>query len=111
MKTAKTVWIDGIKFDSKAEGRRYVDLKIMLQAGVIRDLACHTTYPLQEGFNLPNGRRVRPITWTDDFSYYDLEKQEHVVEDVKGHQKEANKLRHKLFMFKYQQEVVLLKNY
>lgn len=107
---ARKVIIDGITFASGAEGRRYLELRLLQDNGVISHLKCHTTHPLQEGFNLPGGKRIRAITWTDDFSYYDVERDEIVVEDVKGFQREANVLRHKLFMYKYKQRITIVRN-
>lgn len=30
--------VDGIKFDSRREARRYAELKLLLRAGIIKDL-------------------------------------------------------------------------
>ena len=43
---AKKVQIDGIWFDSKREGARYVELKMMQKSGMIRDLECHPKFPI-----------------------------------------------------------------
>lgn len=107
--SARKITIDGITFDSLMEGRRYRELKLLERAGVIVNLACHTKYMLQEKFSLPNGKKIRAITWTDDFSYDDLERAEHVVEDVKGVATEANRLRIKMFMKRYRQDAVLIR--
>lgn len=109
MSKARKVTIDGIVFDSRMEGRRYAALKILQMAGLITDLKCHTKHVLQEGFTL-DGKRIRAITWTDDFSYFDHVTETFVVEDVKGFQREDNKLRHKLYMFRYQQPITLIKH-
>ena len=69
---AKKIRHDNITFDSQLEFRRYQQLKIMLNAGLIRDLRVHPKYPVTPGNELldnPSGRkRFRP-TYSPDFSY------------------------------------------
>jgi hypothetical protein len=68
--------IDGKKFDSKAEGARYVELKRLQEGGVISGLRT------QEEFALPvNG--VLVCKYLADFCYVDSDGNR-VVEDVKG---------------------------
>jgi hypothetical protein len=72
----KKVSIDGKKFDSKAEGARYVELKRLQEGGVISGLKT------QEEFALPvNG--VLVCKYLADFCYVDSDGNR-VVEDVKG---------------------------
>ena len=72
----KKVEIDGKKFDSKAEGARYVELKRLQEGGVISDLKT------QEEFALPvNGALI--CKYRADFCYVDSDGNR-VVEDVKG---------------------------
>jgi len=72
----KKVEIDGKKFDSKAEGARYVELKRLQEGGVISGLKT------QEEFALPvNG--VLVCKYLADFCYVDSDGNR-VVEDVKG---------------------------
>jgi hypothetical protein len=70
------VWIDGRKFDSKAEGARYWDLCRMQDAGEIRDLECQPSYPL-----LVQGVKIGE--YRADFRYV-TKGGTVVVEDVKG---------------------------
>lgn len=58
-----------IKFDSKAEARRYDELMLMLKAGKIRDLRLQPQFTLQEAYTTPDGERVRAIIYRADFSY------------------------------------------
>ena len=78
---ARKVTIDGIKFDSKAEARRYGELKLLVQAGEITDLECHPRFRLLDGVTW-NGKRYRPVNYTADFQYREGDKT--VVEDVKS---------------------------
>ncbi len=72
----KKVTIDGKKFDSKAEGARYVELKRLQEGGVISGLKT------QEEFALPvNGALI--CKYRADFIYLDSDGNL-VVEDVKG---------------------------
>ena len=70
--------VDGKRFASKKEGRRYAQLLLMLKAGEIDDLECHPVYHLDV-----NGTRVGK--YTADFRYKDKRYDWAViVEDVKS---------------------------
>ena len=77
------VELDGLKFDSKKEMRRYAELKQLERAGVIHDLYTQVTFILQEGFKDKYGNKVRAITYVADFTYYD-EEEKLIIEDVKS---------------------------
>ena len=72
-----------IKFDSKAEARRFDELMLMLQTGEIRDLRLQQNFTLQEAYTLPNGNRVRPIVYRADF-VYERKVQTRIVESRSG---------------------------
>ena len=72
----KKVSIDGKKFDSKAEGARYVELKRLQEGGVISGLKTQEAFAL-----LVNG--VLVCKYLADFVYVDVDGNR-VVEDVKG---------------------------
>ncbi len=93
--------IDGYTFDSKAEGNRYLELKLLVRAKEITNLIVHPRYMLQEAFKDITGSHNRAIYYEADFEYSDLRKKEIVVEDVKGLQTAIYKLKKKLFLFKY----------
>lgn len=97
---AKRTVVDGITFDSKAEARRYGELKIMERAGEIADLVLQPAFELQEGYCV-NGRKVRPITYRADFEYTDTRTGSTVVEDVKGAETPEFKLKRKLFEYRF----------
>ncbi len=68
--------VDGIRFASKKEARRYLELKDLLQMGVISDLRRQVPYRLDvDGIHI--------CTYRADFVYID-EHGEEVVEDAKG---------------------------
>lgn len=80
----KTV-VDGISFDSKAEARRYCELKLLLKADKIRG------FNRQPSFVLPGGIRYRP-----DFMVCGKDGRLW-VEDVKGFETKEFKLKQKLW--------------
>lgn len=102
MSRSTPVIIGGHKFDSKAEGRRWNELVLLQEAGLIRDLSPHPRYMLQQGFTNWRGEKMRPIHYTGDFYY--VEDNHPVVEDVKSPASKttAYQIRIKLFQFQYQ---------
>jgi len=96
---AKKVVVDGIKFDSKKEAKRYIELKTLEKVGKIRELKLQPVFLLQEGF-YRNGKAIRQITYRADFEYID-ERGQRVVEDVKGVKTDVYKIKKKLFLKKY----------
>lgn len=99
------VYLDGIKFDSNRECQRYIELKTMLNAGLIKNLELQKTFVLQEGYSI-NGHKVRPITYKADFVYFDVKSQKVIVEDVKGMRTDVYKIKKKLFEYKFRMPIV-----
>lgn len=85
------VSLDGYRFDSQAEGRRYMVLRDRLRKGEITDLAVHPSFALSV-------KGVLVGRYTPDFAYTVVATKERVVEDVKSKATitEAYKLRKKL---------------
>lgn len=77
------VVIDGITFDSKTEGRRYSELKLMEKAGEIIGLEMQVPYVLQPGFRDKNGKWIAPIKYVADFVYMTKDG-DNIIEDVKS---------------------------
>lgn len=96
---AKKTEIDGIKFDSKKEAKRYIALKELEKKGNIEKLTLQPRFLLQEGFR-KNGKAYRKIEYVADFMYQQGGKL--IVEDVKGMKTDVYKLKQKLFEKKYQ---------
>ena len=69
------VEVDGIKFDSKREARRYGDLKLLQMGKVISDLECQPKIPL-----MVNGKKIGH--YIGDFRY--VENGQTIIEDVKS---------------------------
>lgn len=95
---AEKTEVDGIKFDSAKESKRYANLKLLERAGVIENLKLQPRFLLQEGFTY-NGHKERKIEYVADFQYE--RNGQTIVEDVKGMKTEVYKLKRKLFLYKY----------
>ena len=96
----KPITIDCINFPSKAEGSRYLQLKLMAQSGEITKLRVHPPFVIVNDFTY-RGKKVRGITYVPDFTYLDLRDNELVAEDVKGRLTDVYKLKAKLFKKRY----------
>lgn len=97
---AKACYADNVRFDSLAEMRRYQELKLLQDAGVISDLRVHPRYLLQAGFRY-KGKTERPIHYEADFAYVETDSGALVVEDVKGKRTQTYILKRKLFLAQY----------
>lgn len=69
--------VDGIRFASRAEAKRYGELKLMEKAGEISNLELQPVYPLTV-----NGIRVGK--YVGDFRYIDRRSNRMTLEDTKG---------------------------
>lgn len=65
----KKTQVDGIKFDSQKEARRFIELRSLMKAGMIRNLKLQPQFTLQESYVTPSGERVRAVRYVADFSY------------------------------------------
>lgn len=99
---SKKIEIDGIKFASKLEAKRYEVLKKMENEGKIRDLELQKEYVLIPSFK-KGGKTYRKTSYFADFCYFDIEKDKYIIEDTKGFKTEVYKLKKKLFEEKYPQ--------
>ena len=97
----KKVMVDGIKFDSKKEAKRFEELKILKKAGLIKELELQKTFELQPKYTNDRGEHIRAITYKADFFYYDKHLGKYIVEDTKGYRTEVYKLKKKLFEYQY----------
>lgn len=83
------VVVDGIKFASKREAKRWGELRLLEQAGRIEWLRRQVAYPLEV-----NGMAV--ATYVADFVYHDADSE--VVEDAKGVRTPEYKLKKRLML-------------
>jgi hypothetical protein len=104
---AKRTEIDGITFDSKAEGEYYLHLKQQLKEGNIKWFELQPSFELQEGFR-KTGRFIRPIVYVADFEVYYHDGSVEII-DVKGFETADFKIKRKLFEKKYPHKLTLMK--
>lgn len=74
---AVKVEFDGHTFDSQKECNRYVNLRAMVTAGIIKDLLFHVVYRLESS-------DTKVCDYEADFVYTDVRTGETIVEDVKS---------------------------
>lgn len=91
--------VDGFKFDSKVECNYYLDLKLMVEAGVVE------SFDLQPKFEiLPKYKRgtktIRATHYIADFKVVYTDGHVEII-DVKGMATDTAKLKRKMFEFKY----------
>ena len=91
--------VDGIKFDSKKEAEYYCQLKLLKQAGKIKDYRLQPRYELQPAFK-KNGKKYRAITYIADFAIINNDGTTEVV-DIKGVETQVFKIKKKLFEYMY----------
>lgn len=95
--------VDGWTFDSKAEADRYRELKLLQASGAIRNLEVHPRFEIIPAFRAGDGTNHRATFYEADFQYHEWHGDHFwiVVEDVKGVQTEAFKIKRKLFLREY----------
>ena len=75
----KWVIIDGIKFQSEKEGKRWQELKLMERAGEITGLVRQQRIEI-----IPKTKLYRACFYVCDYVYFDKRSGKTVYEDVKG---------------------------
>lgn len=109
---AKKTVVDGIRFDSLKEGRRYIELKDLQRAGKISELELQVPFLLIEEHREPDtigpkgghtkGRLIeRACYYKADFVYTDETTGEKVVEDCKGMRTPEYIIKRKLMYDRY----------
>ena len=93
------VTVEGIRFDSKAEAKRWGELRLLERANQIRDLERQVTYRLEVNSELVS-------RYVADFRYFDRARSKWVVEDVKGVRTPEFKLKAKLMKAIHRIEVI-----
>ena len=75
--------VDGHKFASKAEAKRYGELKLLEKAGKIAHLTLQPSFMLLV-WDCEVKHDVQIGSYVADFQYWDMEQEKIVIEDVKG---------------------------
>lgn len=95
----RKITVDGEKFDSIKEYRRYKELQLLERAGEISNLRRQVPYLLIPA-QYDGGKCVeRECNYIADFEY--IENGKKVVEDVKGIRTDAYKIKRKLMLLCY----------
>ena len=100
-KNTKVIY-NGIKFDSKKECNRYIELSRLDSTGCLSDLRLQVPFVLQETFKDNTGRTERSIKYLADFVY--SKAGQAYVEDVKSpitRKEPTYIIKRKLFKYKY----------
>ena len=109
----KKVIVNGIKFDSKKEAKRYQELSLLEKAGMISDLQMQVKFLLipaqyeiverygKKGQRLQNGTKCieKECSYYADFVY--KRGNETIVEDTKGFKTPEYIIKRKLMLFKF----------
>lgn len=88
--------VGGIRFDSKAEARRWGELLLLQKSKQIRELERQTKFVI-----IPKSQYGRELYYKDDFTYFDVQKKVWVYEDVKGVKTPVYKLKKRLVAERY----------
>lgn len=86
--------INGQKFDSQKEARRFVELQMLEKQGLIKDLQCQVKFEL-----IPKQSGERACNYIADFVYKEASSGVTVVEDVKGFKTADYKIKRKLMLY------------
>ena len=99
---AKKICYKGEIFDSKAEFRRWSELKLLERAGEIRDLKRQVKHELIPAQRDSNGKLLeRAVDYISDFEYVDMRTGRSIVEDVKGVATKEYIIKRKLMLWIY----------
>ncbi len=98
----KPATVDGIRFDSRAEARRWQELKLLERAGEIAGLERQVRFSIDW-----NGSPI--TTYVADFVYIDCRTGARIVEDIKGVATPEFKLKAKLFEANYGFPITVVK--
>jgi hypothetical protein len=93
------VVVDGEKFHSMGEYRRWCELQLEQRAGRITDLERQVAYELVPTLRRPGQRTEPALRYTVDYRY--REDGTVVCEEYKGHPDAAWKIRRRLFIWLY----------
>lgn len=98
---AKRVQLGGLNFDSLAEAEHYKKLLALERVKKIVGLQVHPVFELQKPFIDFSGKRQRAITYEADFYYIEPGNPLPIVEDVKGVETAAWRIKKRLFLYHF----------
>lgn len=92
-----------IRFPSKREAKRWIELYTLARAGQIRDLRRQVTFHLQT--RNVHGLMENVTAYRADFVYFDVNRNIEVVEDSKGFPTPEFELKRKWFAVQYGRQI------
>lgn len=96
---AEPTEINGHRFPSKKEAKRYTELQYCISAGDVRDLRLQVRYPLEV-----NGVPIFPRGYYADFVYFERQRDNtwlEIVEDAKGVRTDVYRIKAQLMLAIY----------
>ena len=97
----RTIYVDGIRFDSKHEAQRWKELQILEYAGSIYDLRRQVKFVLIPAQYIDGKLVERECSYKADFVYREKKTDLTVVEDAKGFQTDVYKIKKKLMLERF----------
>jgi len=92
--------VNGERFDSKKEYRRFCELQLLARAKKISNLSRQVKYTLIPAQKNEKGKVLeRECSYIADFVYYDLEQNKYIVEDSKGVRTKDYIIKRKLMLY------------
>ena len=105
---ARKVVVDGLKFDSQREAKRWQELKLMARAGEITGLVRQVVFELAPAVKLHGEARKKPaLRYVADFRYVTTPDFAYVVEDAKGRDTPVSRIKRHLMKSVHGIDVVL----
>lgn len=93
----KITYVDGYKFDSEKEAKRYKELLLLKKTGKVINFSMQVPYVISFGYKKHRYYADFVITWKDGSI---------TVEDVKGYRTQLYKLKRDLMKEKYNIDIV-----
>lgn len=100
----------GITFDSKAEHKHWLHLKLRERAGEIKQLRLQVPYELIPAQARPSGGKERPTVYIADFVYVEAKTGKEIVADVKGAATPEYRLKRKLLLWRHGIEILEIRS-
>lgn len=91
--SAQSVEVDGIRFASKREARRWSELRLLERAGKIENLRRQEPFALMGAQGPLVSDSGRALRYVADFTYFDVESRATVIEDAKGYGTDVYRLK------------------
>ena len=105
---ARKVVVDGLKFDSVLEAKRWQELKLLERAGRIAFIERQNVFALAPAVKLHGEARLKPaLRYVADFRYVTTPDFAYVVEDAKGRDTPVSRIKRHLMKSVHGIDVVI----